>query len=337
MMKRLTKNTHFNFVWLLLLPAMVISCSNPDPVPIDFYYWKSEFSINSTEKETFEALQSNKLYIRLFDVDKLNATPEPKGIIRSFDSDVLQAEYVPVVFITNKVFQGVSHDDNKKLAADIWALVNDILSKNKHVSFDELQIDCDWTQSTKRAFFNFLEQLKGVSQKKITSTLRLHQAKDKELMGIPPVDKVYLMAYATSSPVEDSDLNSILDSNLLQNYLQTINDYPLEFDIALPLYSWGIITNHLGKKKLINGVSHQDLEGKEYRKLGAGIYEIQKDVFLRGIWLNKGFVVKVEMISPELLGETKSYLRKTIKRPYGIVYYHLDSLFTHRFSVDELK
>ncbi|MCH7414785.1 hypothetical protein MM213_14890 [Belliella sp. R4-6] len=326
-----------NFILLSFLASVFFSCKDPVPHDVDFYYWKSEFKIEKSEKETFGSLNSKKLYVRLFDVDKEGSSPNPKGVIDSFRTDALDAEYIPVVFITNRVFSGLTEVENQQLAKDVWSLINKLISTNSQAQFREIQIDCDWTSSTKDSFFSFLSTLKTVSQKEVTSTLRLHQVKYKESTGVPPVDKVYLMAYATSDPIEDSDLNSILDIELLKDYLQTINEYPLKFDIALPLYSWGIISNHLGKKKLINGVSHEHLESHEYLKLNANTYEVLEDVFLRGIWLNKGFLIKVETITPELLKETKNYLSNKINHPYHIVYYHLDSIFTQRFSMDDLK
>ena len=97
--------------------------------------------------------------------------------------------------------------------------------------------------------------------------MRLHQVKDKQQTGIPKVNKVYLMCYATSSPLDNSNANSILEVNLLKNYLHNLQDYPLKMDIALPIYSWGIVTNHLGKKKLINALEEKDLQNRNFQKV----------------------------------------------------------------------
>jgi hypothetical protein len=47
-------------------------------------------------------------------------------------------------------------------------------------------------------------------------------------MGIPPVEQVFLMCYSTSSPLENSDKNSIFDVNTLKNYLSKLEDYPIK-------------------------------------------------------------------------------------------------------------
>ncbi|WP_192348393.1 hypothetical protein [Algoriphagus sp. Y33] len=324
--------------WTLLAIITLYGCDKSFVPQTHFYYWKSNARLGELEKETFETLQAEKLYIRLFDIDKKPGTqPEPVGVINAFDTTGLNAVYIPVVFITNRVFTGLTQEEIKLLAVNTHQLIGQISKKNKPINYGEIQIDCDWTNTTQSAFFSFLEHLKQLSNTEISCTLRLHQVKYKESTGIPPVDKVYLMAYATSSPLEDTKLNSILDLALLEDYLQTINEYPLPFDVALPLYSWAIVTNHLGEKKLINGVSTQELENENFEKNNSSTYTVLQDVFVRGMWLNKGFTVKVEAISPQLLRDTKIYFRKKIKQPYNLIYYHLDSLFLERFSIDDLE
>ncbi|MGS2760979.1 hypothetical protein [Sinomicrobium sp. M5D2P9] len=323
---------------LFLAGIILAGCHNNDVRPVQFYHCRSNADIGPAEKEIFEALGSEKLNLRLFDVDKEEGQTQPKTIVRSFDASVLDAEYIPTVFMTNRVFVGITTVRIHQLAGDVLGMINSLSEENGLGNFNEIQIDCDWTTGTKDTFFTFLDHMKELSGKQISCTLRLHQVKYREQTGVPPADKVYLMAYATSDPTEVSGWNSILDMGLLRDYLSTLNDYPLDFDIALPLYSWAVMTNHLGKKKLINGVTEGELMHPDYKPVGrGGVYEVQEDVFLHGIWLNKDFLVKVESISPELLLGAKSFLGKKINRPYGLVYYHLDSLFVNRFPIDVLR
>lgn len=143
---------------------------------------------------------------------------------------------------------------------DLASRVNTFIqTQMKHLGLGvakEIQIDCDWTAATHDDYFKFLELLKKESSVPMSVTLRLHLVKDRDKTGIPPVDRVYLMCYATSSPLENSDHNSILDLGILKNYLAHIQDYPIKkMTVALPIYSWDIIENHLGKHKLINGLT----------------------------------------------------------------------------------
>ncbi|MFA7616730.1 MAG: hypothetical protein WBF83_05370 [Moheibacter sp.] len=326
------------FIFLLISQTFFFGCkSEPRAHPIQFYHWKSNADIGQTEVEYFNKLNSNRLYIRLFDVVQKDGRPEPTAMLQNFDSKKLNAAYIPTVYLINEVFYKLSASENQKLAENVFELIQKI-SKNYGIeNFDQIQIDCDWTESTRDSYFQFLKELKEISQKIIGSTLRLHQVKFSNKTGIPPADKVYLMCYATSSPIEEIEKNSILDLDLVKDYLKDIDRYPLKTDVALPIYSWAIVTNHLGKKKLINGVSKSDLDNENYKKLKDGYYRIESDTFLRGIYLNKGFEIKLETIPAELLKQTRNFLDSKIKSDFEIVYYHLDQMFLKRYTIDDLK
>lgn len=304
---------------------------------VQFYYWKSKVDIGATEQQYFEELNSEKLYIRFFDVILKDGQPEPTATLRKFDTEKLQTEYIPVIYFINEVFKGISEVEIHNLAENVFNLTEKLAVETGIRDFREIQLDCDWTKSTKDNYFLFLKELKEISEKQVSSTLRLHQVKFKEEEGIPPADKVYLMCYATSSPIEEIEKNSILDLGLLKDYLKNIDKYPLNLDVALPVYSWGIVTNHLGKKKLINGVSEVDLSSEDFKKIRENVYQTQNDVFLRGIYLSKGFEVKLETISPELLRKSREFLDSKIKSEFEIVYYHLDALFLKEYTIQELK
>jgi hypothetical protein len=120
--------------------------------------------------------------------------------------------------------------------------------------------------------------------------------------------------------------------------LKTVNDYPMALDVALPLYSWAIVTNHLGKVKLINGVTRKELAaGNCFKELEKDRFEVTDDVFFRGFYLNKGFKIKLEAIRPEVLQEAKTYLNRQIKQDFRLVYYHLDEPFLEQYTLDNLK
>ncbi len=324
-------------IYFLITIIITAGCQKKRTHPVNFYYWKADVHIGKTERNYFDSLDCKKLFIRLFDIDLQEGVPKPVAKIKRFNANVLPAEYVPVVFITNRTFLHLSDEAIDNLAANITKLIRDIASTNRFPDTGEINIDCDWTQRTRPAYFIFLKALRKQSGKKISCTLRLHQTKDKEEAGIPPVDKGYLMCYATSDPTGETSTNSILDISLLKAYTQNINDYPLTFDIALPLYSWGIVTNHLGRKKLINGLTADDLQPPAFRRTSENTFEVMQDCFLHGLYINKGFSIKLEIITPQLLTEAKQYLNRKIDDDYSIVYFHLSEGFLKRFTIKELK
>lgn len=303
------------------------SCSKKENHPYTFYYWKTNLKLDREEKKTLDQASVPYLYTRFFDVDKIGGKFQPVAVITKDKSFETNKQIVPTVFITNQTLLGISSEEIKFLAESIHQLVQK-KSQEYHLKINnEIQIDCDWTAGTRDDYFKFLKELKKVSGKEITCTLRLHQVKDKKKTGIPPVEKVYLMCYSTSSPLEKSDKNSILDVNILKSYLSKMEDYPIKkIEVALPIYSWGIVTNHLDKHRLINALSKKDLENPNFKKISDYEVEIMKDGFYFGNYLNKGFKIKVEEISKEQLEDVTNFLEKKIPH-FNIIYYQLDSKF----------
>ncbi|UFH30966.1 hypothetical protein LNP04_13385 [Chryseobacterium sp. C-71] len=312
---------------LLLTFLLVVSCKEKQTHPYTYYYWKTNLALNPIEKKALAESTTHFLCIRFFDVDKVNGKFEPVAVITKDESFSTEKEIIPTIFITNRTFFEINESDIEFLAESIHQLIQKKVKEYKLASSNEIQIDCDWTAGTKDDYFKFLTELKKISGKEITCTLRLHQVKDKNLMGIPPVLKIYLMCYSTSSPLENSDKNSILDVNILKSYLSKLEDYPLKkIEVALPIYSWGIVTNHLGKHKLINALSKKDLENPDFKKISDHEIEILKDGFYFGSFMNKGFRIKVEEISDEQLDDVTRFLDKKLSS-YNIIYYQLDSKF----------
>lgn len=326
-----------SLIYLFLFSILAAGCRRERNHPVDFYYWKADVHIGETEKNYFDSLACERLFIRLFDIDLQEGKPVPVAKIKRFDAAVLPAEYVPVVFITNRTFLDMTDGKIDELAEHTLKLIRDIATVNRFPEIREIKIDCDWTTRTRNAYFRFLEVLKKHSAKNISCTLRLHQIKDRKQTGVPPADKGYLMCYATSDPTGDDSANSILDLSLLKAYTRNMNDYPLTFDVALPLYSWGIVTNHLGWKKLVNGLSVEDMQPPLFRQIGEHTFEVEQDCFLHGLYITKGFTVKLEEITPGLLAEARDYLHRKIDRDFRIVYFHLSQGFLKRFTIQELK
>lgn len=315
----------FSFIFLL-------HCS-PKEHRYSFYYWRTELKLDKIEREKLTQSSSETLYTRFFDVDKKDGQFLPVGLISNSSPLNVKQHITPVVFITNRTFIGIAQEEIPALAQKIFQLVQKIKEQYQFNISNEIQIDCDWTLQTRDHYFQFLKELKTISQKNITCTLRLHQIKDKKETGIPPVEKGYLMCYATASPLDNQPKNSILDVPTLKNYLKDIDKYSLKMDIALPLYSWGIVSNHLGKKKLINALTTKDLsENKNFKKISEIEYEVLNDDFYFGMYMNKGFKIKIEEISQNQLNEVKSFLDQKIKN-YHIVYYHLDSKFITKYNL----
>ena len=319
----------------LLIFILIISCSKTE-VNNDygFYYWRSKLSLTENEKQTLNKSKVPNLYTRFFDVVKQNNQFLEVGVISVDNNFSIGKKIVPVIFITNETWFNIKPNEIEFLAHQINEHINRI-KNNHHLNLEnEIQIDSDWTVSTKVDYFKFLQTLKNVSKKNVTCTLRLHQVKDKLQTGIPPVEKMYLMCYATSSPLENQKQNSILDLRTLKSYLKNLEDYPVKLDIALPIYSWGIVTNHVGKKKLINALTAEELmQNKSFRKTNDNNFEVLKDDFYFGIYLNEDFKIKIEEIPEKDILESINFINEKLNYQPHLIYYHLDERFTKNYKL----
>ncbi|HAY3550530.1 hypothetical protein KRE47_14820 [Elizabethkingia meningoseptica] len=315
-------------LFLFLIFFITWSCKEGEKThPYTFYYWRTKLELNAAEKKNLQQATVPVLHTRYFDIDKSAGRFQPVGVLTS--TEKVSQKIVPVVFIMNRVWENITPEELNFLAEKTNELIKKITAENTFNTTNEIQIDSDWTAGTRDDYFAFLKKLKQVSGKEITCTIRLHQVKDKKNTGIPPVNKGYLMCYATSSPLEDTPQNSILDVTTLKNYLSGIDQYSLKLDIALPIYSWGIVTNHLGRHKLINALTDEELiKDPKFKKINDHTYEVLEDHFYEGFYLSKGFRIKVEEISQQDLNLVKNFLNKKLKN-YTIIYYHLDSRFLH--------
>ena len=318
------KNVFFLFAILIMT-----SCNHESIKSYTFYYWRTHLSLNKAEKAALEKATTPYIYTRFFDIEKVNGKFQPVAVITKDQTFKTDKEIIPVVFIKNDVFYDITSNEINFLVENVSSLIKKKQSEFGFKISTQIQIDCDWTAGTSKEYFEFLKRLKDFTGKGLSCTLRLHQVKNSKLSGIPPVPKVFLMCYSTSSPLENSGRNSILDLPTLKNYLKNVDLYPLDIDIALPIYSWGIVTNHLGKHKLINALSVEDLKNANFRKISETEVEIMKDGFYFGNFLNKGFTLKVEEISSDQLNQVKKYLNHKLPG-YSIVYYHLDSKFLNQ-------
>ena len=115
------------------------------------------------------------------------------------------------------------------------------MNETHHVGkVHEIQIDCDWTGSTRKTFFSFMEQLRALAKEKgirLSSTIRLHQLSQIP----PPADKGVLMMYNTGDFTQLSCEHPILDMRDVRPFLPALRRYKLPLSTAYPLYRWRIV------------------------------------------------------------------------------------------------
>ena len=225
--------------FLLLLLTMACGRRKEGDRVRAVYYWNTTFRIDSLKRDFLDRHQIGKIYVRYFDVvpDESGGFPMPNATIRidSVPAD-LNREIVPVVFILPDALDC----DRRRLADMILRRVKQMSETHGMGTVTELQIDCDWTRSTRDDFFDLMQSLKDMTAKDgitLSSTIRLHQ-----LAGSPPpADKGVLMVYNTGDMRDIGKEKPILDPDDVMPYLKYIKDYPLPLVSAYPIYRWDLL------------------------------------------------------------------------------------------------
>lgn len=314
--------TRIYYIFFILFLGGCKSENTPKELGRAVYFWKTTFELSHKETTFLEKNIIEKIYLRFFDVDMLQNEAVPKGIV-SLKSKVSQ-EIVPTVFITNRVFERLKFEQIEDLSAKILGQINKISRNHK-----EIQLDCDWTLSTKNKYFFFLQKLKEKSPKtmRFSATIRLHQIKFYEKTGIPPVDEGVLMLYNTGDWRKLKEENSIFDPQTTMNYLDNLSDYPLHLNFAFPIfhqvlaYRNGIFYTFIKNCSLDEIKESQSFEKTELENQFLCKFDIQ----FKNISFRKNDVLKYENSDFDKINRTQTRILSKTKAPKtNIILYHLD-------------
>lgn len=287
---------------LLLITGSQCTGDGPalPPMEIGFYSWQTVFQPQSTETALLQALQTRWLYVRYADIDlSPNGTPALKAPLQwgAPPPDSAQINLIPTVFIVNRVFERTPTGTLEVLPDDITRFIRQ--NTPEGIPIREIQMDCDWNERTRDAYFHFLQQLKNLwPGVRVSATIRLHQVKYQKKTGIPPVDRGALMLYNFDTPGVKTR-NSILDTDVAAQYLNEKSQYPLPLDIALPLFSWGVVLRDQKVIGFLRGWRAGNAQKADYlTRLEKNIYRVNKDTTAEGLYFRPGDRVHIE--APEM-------------------------------------
>lgn len=268
------------FITVLLLTISLIFTLKKENRNFNFsyYFWENRYNL---EQDT-----NDKLYIKVLDIKYSNKLE----IIETNFIKSAPKDFIPVVFITNKTLQNL---DYKVISDQIINLV-------KKFNFNEIQIDCDWSDSTKNNYFLLLKELKNNLNKNISSTIRLHQIKYFNKTGVPPVDYGVLMYYNMSSLGDFNTKNYILDNNEAKKYHYNFENYPLKLKLALPLYSQAVQFRDKKAVNLFENVEQIDFN-EEFEKLDENKYKVLKSHYFKGKYIYEGDILRFENVNEKEL------------------------------------
>lgn len=326
--------------WGLLFLMLLISCQKKRAVDTSFYFWRTVYQTNGVEQSYLQHFKSKKIFVRILDVDRnLNGEIAPVAPIKFKDKLPTHLEIVPVVFIVNDVLKEISPSEVKKLAANMVKFIDGKVTQAGKSGYAELQIDCDWTATTRANYFSLLGEIrKLLGDKIISSTLRLHQLKNQEKSGIPPVDKVLLMCYNMGNLRKYGTQNSILDIKELEKYVnENLGYYPMQVDIGLPLFSWSVVFRNQSYAGISKRLKLADLLVEtNFAKSTNGLYISKVDLPEFGLYKNDE--IRFEESKFEEIKESAVYLSGYLSsKPFTLLFYHLDEPTLKNFSTHELE
>lgn len=304
---------------------------------LSFYYWRTIFCLDSTEKQYLKDFEVKNIYLRYMDVALQNDQPIVVAPIRFKDSlqNVSQG-IIPVVYIKNEVVLK-SNLDIDDLARKIVSFLQQVDTKNNIVS-NQIQLDCDWSLQSKETFFKLVKRIKQISGKTISCTIRLHQIKYASKTGVPQVDYGVLMYYNMSS-INSDTINSIYNRDIARSYLGALKHYPLKLQYALPIYSWVVISDNSKVVGLLNAVDLAQLQSHEdLRQIKSNVFVATEQTLVKSRVVQKGQELKLESINQSQLNEMVQDLKHYAQSPsLDIILYDLNTVNLTNYEKQTLQ
>ncbi len=329
------------------------SCKKSEAKSVSFYHWKTKYSIAKPERELLKKANSEKLYLRFFDLvyNQEDNRVLPTATLQMSEIDsTLALQIIPVIYITNEVFEKETRPSQLKYVAD-QTLRKILRLKEKHFNentdFPEIQIDCDWTVSTREAYFSFLEELQKSELLndfgrdpnkpiKFSATIRLHQVKFPEKTGVPPVDQATIMFYNVGDLGSIEETNSILNIEKTSAYLSRLHEFPLEYNVALPIFGWGVLYRDDQLVGILSDIEEKQLNENFKASDGENWFIATSETYINGSFIYKGDKLRMENVTFSDLKKLQSIISKAAGREYSVVLYHINSSTLQNLDINEL-
>ena len=301
----------------LIVATFLVGCSRVENTVVEpqnsIYHWKTTFDINDSETEFLKKHNIERIYVKMYDVaTEHNFLLGKSDIVPIATTKFVSAipgnvEIVPVVYITIEALRAMNGRE-AELAELIVERTLAMCRYNKCGKIRELQLDCDWTSTTKDVY----EKLCGIIRKSLREkdidlsiTVRLHQLRE----SAPPADRGVLMLYNTGALKDIKTKNSILDMADAKPYLKS-KKYPIPLDYAYPAFGWGV---KFENDKFVAIVTDEET------KAAANEY-------IRYERATATDILKVKSLVEDKLGKPTS----------GNILYHLDEVQLKNYTDDEI-
>ena len=310
-----------------------------------FYFWKTQWASSPEIEAGLAQNDISKLYMRFFDVqwDAASYGPRPVSPLQ-FNAPVPHGlEIIPVIYLTNSVFMNVPYENVEELSNEVWLKVQR-MAQEQGIAVHQLQLDCDWTDTSRQRYFHFAELLRQKLNKErviVSSTIRLHQIKYAERTGIPPVNRGMLMFYNFGHIEADSARSSIFNVDDAKKYSSYIARYSMPLDVSLPLFSWIVHSRDSKVQGLLEKVDVRDLVGNDgFKQINASRFQAVRSFFFRGRYFMDGDLLAVEATGPETTLQAASLAARGASRGSSydtIAFFDLDERNLSHYASTDFK
>ncbi len=291
-----------------------ISNANYSTKHNSIYYWKTVFELDSAELSFLQKHDIDRVYLRMFDVatepDFLNGTSQivPIATTKFVSPIPNNIEIVPVAYITIDALRAMAGREVEYASLIVERLLV-MSSYNECGDIKEIQLDCDWTTTTKDSYSKLCKVVKdSLSTKGVdfSITVRLHQLQEPP----PPADKGVLMIYNTGALKNPETSNSILHLDDVKPYIKR-TQYAIPLDYAFPVFGWGV---KFENNKFVSIVSYD-------------CKEISDNENIRYERPSSGDILEVKALVEENLGKPAT----------GNILYHLDYSQFKNYTDNEIS
>lgn len=278
------------------------------------YHWKTFFDLDSSDVTFLTKHNVKRIYLKMFDVAPENNLLDGQSEIVPIATTIFlteipeNIEIVPVAYITIDALRQMAGKEQEFASLIVERLLN-MASYNNCGEIREIQIDCDWTRSTRESFHYQCKCIKDILDSiniELSITIRAHQLRESP----PPADRGVLMLYNTGDLKSRSTKNSILNIDDITPYLKK-KKFPIPLDYAYPTFGWGVL-----------------FDGDEFKSI---VDEERLEV-------NRSEYIRRERASIDEILEVKELVENKMGKPSRAnIIYHLDQSQLENYSDEDIN
>jgi len=287
--------------------------SNKRDIKLSYYHWAQTYTNNTAQ---IKAYSPHQLYIKLLDI----------GYHKTLIINPTHLKEKPLTPITPVVFL----DNTALKKTSLTRLYQLITQQIPDTTYPRLQMDCDWSLTTRDKYFALLKRL-APHYPELSATIRLHQIKYFTKTGVPPVQRAVLMYYNMSDIHDVTTDNYVLDHTIGKQYLVNFDRYPLALDLALPLYQQIRVIRHHKMVSLLQGAP---LNHSKLHRLSENRYKVMISHYSQGKYLYKDDELIIDSVTQQQLTAVIQDLARLMK-PNEIIFYKFRD--AKRFPYPTLK